>query len=103
MKAEIDDKIKEIVSLLEKDERINSLKRNKQKLLYDEIFLEKIKKLQELDIYSEEYKNLKKELFQNPDFMEFKHLENEIHLLILAINQKLKKLTEERSCSHENH
>ena len=41
-------------------------------------------------------------LFQNPDFIEFKHLENEINLLILEINQKLKTLTNERSCHHEN-
>ena len=45
----------------------------------------------------------KQELFQNPDFVAFKHYENEINLLILVINQKLKLLTDERGCNHENH
>lgn len=99
----MENKIEELLELLEKDSRIQDLKKVKEKLLKNDIFLEHMKKLQELDIYSIEYKKLKQELFKNPDFVEFKHLENEINLLILAINQKLKKLLEERGCNHESH
>ena len=53
--------------------------------------------------YSDEYKELKKELFLNQDYVEYQHLENEIQLLILEMNQRLKKLTNERKCHHENY
>lgn len=98
----MENKIKELLELLENDSRIKDLKKVKEKLLKNKTFLEKITKLQNLDIYSDEYKNLKQELFQNKDFVEFKHLENEINILILAMNQKLKKLVSERGCSHES-
>ena len=55
------------------------------------------------DVDSDEYKELKKELFLNQDYVEYQHLENEIHLLILEMNQRLKKLTSERKCHHENY
>ena len=97
----MEDKIEELMKLLEKDSRIQNLKTVKKRLLKNTIFLEDMKRLQNLDIYSGEYKKLKQELFQNKDFVEFKHLENEINILILAMNQKLKKLVSERGCKHE--
>lgn len=100
MKEKVEDAISVMIDILEKDERITYLKNRKQELLQNGSFLNNIKKLQELDIYSNEYKKLKKELFQNPIFVEFKHLENEINLLILEINQKLNVLTDERGCNH---
>lgn len=100
MKKKVEDTISVMLDILEKDERIIALKNRKQELLQDKIFLNNMKKLQELDIYSDEYKKLKQELFQNPVFVEFKHLENEINLLILEINQKLNVLTDERGCNH---
>lgn len=98
----MEDKIEELMKLLEKDSRIQNLKTVKKRLLKNTTFLEDMKRLQNLDIYSEEYKKLKQELFQNKDFVEFKHLENEINILILAMNQKLKKLVLERSCNDES-
>lgn len=98
----MENKIEELLELLENDSRIQELKKVKEKLLSDDIFLEHMKRLQKLDIYSIEYKELKQELFKNPDFVEFKHLENEINILILAINQKLKGLVEKRGCSNES-
>lgn len=99
---QIENKLDELLKNLDQDQRIIDLKKYKQKLLGNEELVVKIKKLQQLDIYSNEYKELKKDIFQNPDFVEFKHLENEINLLILQINQKLKPLTNERGCNHEN-
>lgn len=98
----MENKIKELLELLENDSRIKDLKKVKEKLLKNKTFLEKITKLQNLDIYSDEYKKIKQELFQNKDFVEFKHLENEINILILSMNQKLKKLVSERGCGHES-
>lgn len=99
---QIENKLDELLKILDQDSRILELKKYKEKLLENTELLNKINKLQQLDIYSNEYKTLKSELFQNPDFVEFKHLENEINLLILGINQKLKPLTNERGCIHEN-
>ena len=100
---EVNIKLKELFDILDHDERVIAVKQYKEKLLHDEVFLNKIRQLQILDMYSDEYLMLKKELFQNPDFVAFKHYENEINLLILEINQKLKLLTDERGCNHENH
>lgn len=90
--------MQEIINLLEKDDRIINLKKKKMELLNDVEFMGKINKFKELDMYSEEYKKIKLELFENSTFMEFKQLENEINLLILEINSKLKELTDERGC-----
>ena len=100
---EVNIKLKELFDILDHDERVIAVKQYKEKLLHDEVFLNKIRQLQILDMYSDEYLMLKQELFQNPDFVAFKHYENEINLLILEINQKLKLLTDERGCNHENH
>lgn len=98
----MENKIEELLELLENDSRIQELKKVKEKLLSNDIFLEHMRKLQSLDIYSDKYKELKLELFKNKDFVEYKHLENDINILILAINQKLKKLVSERGCNNES-
>ncbi len=96
-------KLTELFDILDHDERVVAVKQYKEKLLHDKVFLNKIRQLPTLDMYSDEYLMLKQELFENPDFVAFKHYENEINLLILEINQKLKLLTDERGCNHENH
>lgn len=100
---EKEEKMEELLKLLDNDERVIKLKKLKKKLFLDQELLAKVSRLQHLDIYSDEYKELKKELFLNKDYVEYQHLENEIHLLILEMNQRLKKLTNERKCHHENY
>ena len=95
---EKEEKIEELLKLLDNDERVIKLKKLKKKLFLDQELLDKVSRLQHLDIYSDEYKELKKELFLNQDYVE-----NEIQLLILEMNQRLKKLTNERKCHHENY
>lgn len=102
MNEKLENNLDELIDILEKDERITELSNLKEKLFNNNSFLEKINKLKYLDIYSNEYKNLKKELFSNEDFIKYKQLENEINILIMQINQKLKTLTDERGCNHEN-
>ena len=100
---EKEEKMEELLKLLDNDERVIKLKKLKKKLFLDLELLDKVSRLQRLDIYSDEYKELKKELFLNQDYVEYQHLENEIQLLILEMNQRLKKLTNERKCHHENY
>lgn len=98
----INDKVEELIDILNNDRRVKRLKVLKKELNKDEELISKIEYLKKLDQYSVDYRNLKKELFQNPKFVEYKELENEISIIILEINRKLKDLTNERSCHHEN-
>ena len=98
----IDKKLDELIEILNQDSRIVEVQNYKQKLLEKQDLLKMIEKLQQLDIYSTEYKELKIELFQDSDFVAFKHYENEINLLIMQINHKLGLLVDERGCNHEN-
>lgn len=98
----INDKVEELIDILNNDRRVKRLKVLKKELNKDEELISKIEYLKKLDQYSVDYRNLKKELFQNPKFVEYKELENKISIIILEINRKLKNLTNERSCHHEN-
>ena len=98
----INDKVEELIDILNNDRRVKRLKVLKKELNKDEELISKIEYLKKLDQYSVDYRNLKKELFQNNKFVEYKDLENEISIIILEINRKLKNLTNERSCHHEN-
>ena len=102
MREEIEEKLDNLIDLLDKDSRIIDITNLKDKVINDEELINKIHKLNELDKYSDEYKDVKKELFNNEDFVSFKELETEINYLILGINSKLKELTNERRCNHES-
>ena len=96
----INNKVDELINILNNDSRIKRLYELKVELNNDKSLMSKIESLKILDQYSTEYKNIKLDLFKNPKFVEYKELENEINILILEINQKLKILTDERSCHH---
>lgn len=93
-------KVDELINILNNDSRIKRLYELKVELNNDKSLKSKIESLKILDQYSTEYKDIKLDLFKNPKFVEYKELENEINILILEINQKLKTLTDERSCHH---
>lgn len=96
----INNKIDELINILNNDSRIKRLRKLKVELDNDKSLISKIESLKSLDQYSTEYKDIKLDLFKNPKFVEYKELENEINILILEINQNLKTLTDERSCHH---
>lgn len=96
----INNKVDELINILNNDSRIKRLYELKVELNNDKSLMSKIESLKILDQYSTEYKDIKLDLFKNPKFVEYKELENEINILILEINQKLKTLTDERSCHH---
>jgi len=84
--------MEEIKEMLEKDDRIIKFKEKKKELLNDKDLIFKINKLKELDKYKDEYKKMKLEVFKDSDFVQYKQLENEIALIIMEINNKLKTL-----------
>jgi len=102
MNEEINKKIDSLIVLLDNDARMIKLVEKKNKILKNKELLEKVNELKSLDSYSNNYKLLKQELFNDEDFVSFKELENEINYLILEINNKLRKLTNERRCNHES-
>jgi len=102
MREKTNEFIDDIIKTFELDEKVTILKNEKQLLLTDEEFIKKLNKLKSLDIYSKEYKSIKKDLFQDSHFVRYKQIENELNLLIMEINQRLKKLTDERGCYNEN-
>ena len=92
----INDKVEELIDILNNDRRVKRLKVLKEELNKDEELISKIEYLKTLDNYKLTTKTV------NPKFVEYKELENEISIIILEINRKLKNLTNERSCHHEN-
>lgn len=102
MEEDINIKISELIELLNNDIRIKKLSTLKEELKKDDSLIRKIELLKKMNEYTNEYQNLKKKIFKNNKFVEYKELENEINFLILEINQKLKKLTNKKGCLHEN-
>lgn len=98
MIEKVEEKLDELINILDTNSNIQKELELKNKLMSNKDLLNKIEKLKILDIYSTEYKELKKEIFNNKDFCEYKHLENEINLMILEINKKLNKLTSKKEC-----
>ncbi len=86
VKAELDnlDIFKEL------DDSIKRVKDNKE--LMDKI-----------DLYNRTKSNdLRLEIYNYDEIKEYKKLENEVNLLILGINNRLKKINNKRSCHHES-
>jgi hypothetical protein len=99
---ELNVKIDELITILDNDSRLKDIEILKEKILNNKDIISKISRLKELDIYSDEYKSLKKELFLCEDFKSFKEKEAEIDYLILEINSKLNSLTSKGMCNHES-
>jgi len=99
---ELSIRIDKLISKLDNDSRIKEVKELKNKILSNKELISKINKMKELEKYSGEYIEFKKDLFKNDEFVRFKELENEIDFLILEINNHLKELTNERRCKNES-
>ena len=102
MKEELENKIDNLIKILDDDPRIIEIVRLKDKLCSNQDIINKMNKLNSIDKYSNEYKELKMELFKDKYFVSFKELEQEINFLILEINSRLKTLTDKRGCTHES-
>lgn len=99
---ELNNKIDELITLLDEDSRIKDIELLKNKIVNNQDILNKISRLKELDKYSNEYKELKKELFLDKDFSSFKEKEAEIDYLIMEINKRLNELVDKGKCNHES-
>lgn len=96
MDIEIIEKLDEITDLINDSKLLKEFSSIKEKVLKDSFLVEKINSLKEIEnIYGDEYRNLKEEIFLNKDFRRYKELENEVYLFLLKINSSLNNLKKE--------
>lgn len=98
MNLELNIKVSNFLENLKNDSLIQEYIEQKKIVLENKELLKKVEKIHSLDIYSEEYKCIKHELFQNDDYKRYLELENKVFYLILEINKVLKTLTGKRGC-----
>ena len=84
------DKLKEAI---DKTEVINNYKIAKKEITKEKELLEKVKEYQE-----ERKENRKQEIINHPKWKEYKKKETDVNLLILEINQELKKISNKGKC-----
>ncbi len=99
MDWQLQSRLDDLINVIDADSRIREITKLKAKLTNNNQIVSEIDKINEFDIYSEQFKNSKKELYNNSDYVKYQKLENEIHFLILDINSRLNRLTDGRRCS----
>lgn len=95
---EIYDKLDEIKNNLDHLEIFDKLNKSLEKIKLNDELINKIKKYNET-----KDENLRLDIYQYEEIKEYKNLENEVNLLILQINQKLKRIKSVGGCNHACH
>ena len=83
---ELIEKVENLKNSIDNTEEIKKLNILNEEIMKDKELLEKIKRYNET-----QDENIKKEIISNSLFQEYKHAETDCNLLIMGINQKLKK------------
>ena len=91
---ELEEKVEEFKKELEKDQRVKKIKELNKKLEKDQDLMTLLKRYHSGEV------NLKGEILKNKLFQEYKIEETELNLLILEINQKLKKIKPRKGICH---
>ena len=90
---ELIDKVENLKRSLDESAEVQSLLRLNKEIMKDKDLLSKIKEYQ---INPKE--SLKQEIIKKPLFLKYKEKETDLNVLILMINQELKKLKDKGSC-----
>lgn len=94
---ELLEKIEDLKIELDKLDLFKELDIAKEKINSNEKLISKIKE------YNNTYdKNLRMNIYSYDEIKNYKRLENEVNLLIISINNQLKRLQDKGSCPHEN-
>ena len=95
---EVMEKVNLLIEELEKSSTIQNLKKKKNEVFSNPHLFSLLKEYEEA-----RKEEIKQEIIQDPLFQEYKEEEININLLILEINQRLKKIKEKGECNCENH
>lgn len=87
------EKLDNLKKILDEDEHIIKIKELINKIMNDKELVQQIEKYN----YSKD-ERIKEEILKNNVFREYKHQEAELNILILEINQELKKITKKDKC-----
>ena len=87
------EKLDNLKKILDEDEHIIKIKELINKIMNDKELVQQIEKYN----YSKDERT-KEEILKNNVFREYKHQEAELNILILEINQELKKITKKDKC-----
>ena len=95
-------KLDELINIFDNSSTIKRVDELKKEIYSDRELKEKISIFNNTDQYSSKFLDLKTEIMNDSKIKEFKKYESEIILLTLIINKKLKTLTNNKRCFHEN-
>ena len=95
---EIYDKLDEVKYILDHQEIFDKLNESLEKIKLNDELINKIKKYNET-----KDEKLRLDIYRYEEIKEYKSHENEVNLLILQINQKLKKIKDVGGCNHACH
>lgn len=90
---ELIEKVENLKRSIDKTTEVQELLRLNKEILKDKELLSKIKEYQET-----QDERIKKEIIKHPLFLKYKEKETDLNILILKINQELKKLKDKGSC-----
>ncbi len=95
---ELIEKVEKLKEALDNTEQIQDLKIKNKEIMKEKELLENIKKYNET-----QDEKIKEKIINHPLFREYKHSETECNILILEINQRLKKIIgKEKGCHESN-
>ncbi len=90
---ELIDKVEQLKRSIDDTKEVKELLRLNKKIMQDKDLLNKIKEYQ---VNPQE--SLKEEIVGHPLFLKYKEKETDLNVLILMINQELKKLKDKGTC-----
>ena len=90
---ELIEKVENLKEVLDNTKEVKEINEINELIMQDEELLKLIKKYQET-----EDPKLKEKIINNDLFMQYKHSETELNLLIMKINSELKKINDKGKC-----
>ena len=103
MNALLFEKLDELCSAIDNDEKVNELLELKKQIYEDSELKEKLSKYRNSsNQYDTNFINLKSDIINNHLIKRYRKIENELYFLVLEINRKLNFLIDKKGCSNEN-
>ena len=87
-------KVNNLIDTIDNSDIVKDIKKYNDKVMKDEKLLKLLEKYQET-----KDEKTKEEIMSNKLFQEYKLKESDLNIMIMSINQKLKAISKERSCS----